>query len=98
MNMEKLIEEIKTAFAMPNDKEKNEQMGRKLNYQVEEYKRQERYFQELIQKERIDLSDYISRKMARIEVLKEMSQGTISKREELESTFESIKTAMEERI
>lgn len=98
MNMEKLIEEIKTAVSIPSDEEKNEQMGRKLNYQVEEYKRQERYFQELIQKERIDLSDYISRKMAKIEVLKEMSQGTMSKREELESTFESIKTAMEEKI
>lgn len=94
MNMDKLMEEIKVAVSIPNDEEKNEQMGRKLNYQVEEYKRQERYFQELIQKERLDLSDYIGMKMAKIEALKEMAQGTISKREELETTFESIKEAI----
>lgn len=95
MKINKVIEELQALVVVPNDDEASEQLARKLNYQVEEYKRQEKHFQEIIEKERLDLSDYISMKMARIEALTEMSEGATSKRGELEATLESIKKVIE---
>lgn len=95
MKMNKVLAELESLVVEPKDDEVSEQRVRKLNYQVEEYKRQERHFHEIIEKERLDLSDYISMKMARIEVLTEMAEGTTAKRGELESMLESIKIMIE---
>lgn len=95
MKMNKVLAELESLVIEPQDGEVSEQRVRKLNYQVEEYKRQEKHLQGIIEKERLDLSDYISMKMARIEALTEMSEGTTTKRAELESELITTKSKIE---
>lgn len=64
---------------------------RRLNFQIQEFKRQEKYMNELIERERIDLSDYINMKMARIDALNEITSDMISKRSNLEKNYDTLK-------
>ncbi|MBV1817621.1 hypothetical protein KUA25_06040 [Bacteroidales bacterium MSK.15.36] len=95
MKINKVLAELESLVVEPKDDEISEKRARKLNYQVEEYKRQEKHLQEIIEKERLDLADYISMKMARIEALSEMFEGASTKRGELEQTLQGIKIKIE---
>lgn len=64
---------------------------RRLNFQIQEFKRQEKYMNELIERERIDLSDYINMKIARIDALNEITSDMISKRSNLEKNYDTLK-------
>ena len=88
MKINKVLAELESLVA--NSKE-DEDKAQRIGYQIEEYKRQEKSLNETIEKQRQDLSDYISMKMARLEALTEMSEAATVKRLELESTLEILK-------
>lgn len=88
MKINKVLAELESLVV---DSKEDEDKAQRIGYQIEEYKRQEKSLNETIEKQRQDLSDYISMKMARLEALTEMSEAATAKRLELESTLEILK-------
>ncbi len=88
MKINKVLAELESLVV---DSKEDEDRAQRIGYQIEEYKRQEKSLNETIEKQRQDLSDYISMKMARLEALTEMSEAATVKRLELESTLEILK-------
>lgn len=88
MKINKVLAELESLVIDPKE---DEDEAQRLHYQIEEYKRQEKNLNETIEKQRQDLSDYISMKMARLEALTDMSETATAKRLELESALEVLK-------
>lgn len=88
MKINKVLAELESLVVDPKE---DEDKAQRLHYQIEEYKRQEKNLNETIEKQRQDLSDYISMKMARLEALTDMSETATAKRLELESALEVLK-------
>lgn len=87
-----------TLVLTPREKYTSEQIVDKLNYQVSEYKKQELFLIENIKREQIELSNYISSKITKLDAISEILDSTVIKRNELEETLESIRTAIKNKI
>lgn len=95
MDVNKVLKELETVVIERKDDKTSERRVQKMNYQIGEYKRQEKYLSEVIAEQHMDLIDYFSMKMAKLEVLSEMLEEVTVKIGKLEQMVQDTKIKIE---
>ena len=90
MTQKDVMKELEHLVSVQKENEDLEEKARRIGFQISEYQYQAKHLQNLIGKERLELAEYISMKMAKLEALKEMAKSVEENRLALEKDLENM--------